>query len=758
MERSQGRGLTRRDLLKGAGMLTVAFAIPRAVFATAAGAAESLAPGVDPAQLDSWLAVAADGSVTVFTDKLEIGMGVITALAQIVAEELDVPIETIRFVLGDTARTPDQRGAGGSTSLAQGARPLRNAAAEARRVLLDLAAARLGVPADRLTVRDGIVGATGDPSKRVSYGDLIGGRRFDVALKASGEGASLNVTGRAQPKRPDQYTIVGKPVKRIDIPDKVTGRFTYVVDVRVPGMLHGRVIRPPVAGATLLGVDGAQALPGVVKVVAKKNFLGVVAETEWQAIQAARALKVTWSTPGPAFPAMEDLYVLMGRLPVQSRKVFADVGNVDAAMASAARVIAARYAWPFQSHAMMGPACAVADVQNGQATVWSGTQKPHQLQQGLAELLGLPVNKVRVIWVEGAGSYGRSAADDVPADAALLSQAVGRPVRVQWMRADETGWDPKGPPVVMDVRAGLDAHGTVVALDYVARDFSGSGIPAGTTRAGNMLAGQLLGLPAGGFDEPGNLQESYAFPNKRKVGEVLPWRQEASPLRTAHLRAPEQLSTTFGGESFVDEVAAALSVDPVEFRLRYLSDPRDIAVVKAAAERAGWQRRPSPRTDAPRAGLATGRGIAYSPRGETHLATIAEVEVSQATGQVHVTRLVIAHDCGLIINPDGLKGTIEANLIQSTSRALNEEVQFSRSAVTSVDWRTYPILMAPEAPREIDIVLINRPDRPPAGAGEPASVATAAAIANAIFDATGARLRTVPFTSARMLEGLRHRG
>jgi nicotinate dehydrogenase subunit B len=760
MRRRNAHHPTRREFLKNSGALIVAFSMPPALLAPRAGAAgapaSSWAAG-DPAQLDSWLAIAEDGSVTVFTDQLELGMGVETALGQIVAEELDVPFKAVSFVLGDTARTADQGGTGGSRSIESGARPLRNAAAEARRVLLDLAAARLGVRAGQLTVRDGIVRRMDDPSKAVSYGELIGGRRFNVSLKASGSSSQVNVEGSARPKSPDQYTIVGKPVPRVDIPDKVTGRFPYIVDVRVPGMLHGRVVRPPAAGARLLGIDGAATLPGLVKVVARGNFLGVVAETEWAAIQAARNLKAMWSTAASAFPAMASLYDRMRALPVQSRRVFANVGDVDAALASAARRIEARYEWPFQSHAMMGPSCAVADVRNGEATLWSSTQKPHQLRRGIAELLGLPAEKVRVIWVEGAGSYGRSGTDDAAGDAVILSQAAGRPVRVQWMRADETGWGPKGPPVVMAARAGLDERGAVVAWDFLARDFSGSGVPAQTTKAGNMLAGQLLGLPAGGFDEPANLQEAYAFPNKRKVGEVVPWLQEASPLRTAHLRAPEQLSTTFGGESFVDEVAAALHVDPVAFRLRYLSDPRDIAVVKAAAQRAGWQSRPSPRTRISPSGLATGRGMAYSPRGNTHLAVVAEAEVNQTTGGVHVTRLVIAHDCGLIINPDGLKGTIEANLIQSTSRALKEEVQFSRAGVTSVDWATYPILMAPEVPDRIDIVLIDRPSVPPSGAGEPASVATAAAIANAIYDATGARLRTVPFTPARVKEALIHR-
>ena len=760
MNAMRAHALSRRQLLRTSGAVVVGFAMP-AVFLGSqpdvAGAAAGPGISPDPGQLDSWLAIAEDGSVTVFTGVLELGMGVSTAYAQIVAEELDAPFSSVSVIMGDTAKTPDQGGIGGSRAIEFGARPLRNAAAEARRVLLELASGRLGAPAEQLTVRDAIVQRKDDPTKTVSYGDLVRGRRFDVALKASGDYSAVDAVGSARPKSPDQYKIVGKPIPRIDIPDKATGRFTYVVDVRVPGMLHGRVIRPSPPGAKMLSVGSVQGLPGLVKVVRKGNFLGLVARTQWEAVQAARKLKVTWSGSGLAWPAMAELYKAMWAMPARERRVMAQAGDVDAALASASRTIEARYEWPFLSHAMMGPSCAVADVRGGGATIWSSTQKPHQLQHAIADLLGLSADKVRIIWVQGAGSYGRSGTDDAAADAALLSQAAGRPVRVQWMRADETGWDPKGPPVVTAFRAGLDDRGGVVAWDFVVRGFSGRAIPPDPRRAGDMLAGQLLGLSPRGTDDPANLQESYVFANKRKVGEVLPWPQEASPLRTSFLRAPGQPGTEFGAESFVDEMAAAVGADPVEFRLRYLREPRAIAVVRAAVQQAGWVSRPSPRANRSRSGLTIGRGIAYSPRGNTRLATIAEVEVNQATGQVHVTRLVVAHDCGLVINPDGLRGTIEANLIQSMSWTLKEEVQFSQSGVTSVDWASYPILMAPEAPDKVEIVLINRPELRPSGAGEPASVATAPAIANAIFDATGARLRTVPFTPARVKAALASR-
>ncbi len=756
---TQSQSLSRRQFLKASGAIMVGFAMPAAVAGwdpNAAGAAA--APAAGPNEVDSWLAIAQDGSVTVFTDKVELGMGVSTAFAQIVAEELDVPVRAVLMVLGDTARTPDQGGVGGSTSIAVGSRPIRQAAAEGRRVLLELASARLGVAPDRLVVRNGVVQDADAPSKSVSYGDLIGGRRFDVTLQTSGSSFSLGATGTAQPKSPSEYTIVGTAVPRFDIPPKATAQFTYIVDVRVPGMVHGRVIRPPVPGATLVRVDGAQGLPGLIKVVTKGNFVGVVAENEWQAIQAARSVKVTWSTSTATWPAMDGLYTAMWAMSPTTRRTMGQVGDVDAAFKSASRTVEARYQWPFQAHAMMGPGCAVVDVRDGGATVWSSTQHPHQLQRGIAELLGMSASAVHVIWVEGAGSYGRSGAEDVPGDAALLSQAVGRPVRVQWMRADDTAWDPKGPPVVMAVRAGLDDRGAVVAWDYTARAFSGSGIPASPATAGDMLAGQLAGLSANGVDVPTTFQENYAFPAKRKIGEIVPWAQNTSPLRTANLRAPSQPATTFGGESFVDEMAAAVGVDPVEFRLRYLKDPRDLAVVRGAAQQAGWDTRPSPKSGGSRSGLAVGRGIAYAPRGGTRVATVVEVEVNQTTGEVRVPRVVVAHDCGLIINPDGLRGTIEANVIQSTSRALMEEVRFGPSGVTSVDWVTYPILRAPDVPDSVETVLINHPELPPAGAGEPATVTTAPAIANAIFDATGARLRTVPFTPVRVKAALQLRG
>lgn len=751
---------TRRDFLQASGALIVSISLPVGLTSEALAASRGdMGPSSPPtpAQLDSWLAVKADGSVVAFTGKAELGMGVETALAQIVAEELDVAFDKVTMVMSDTALTPDQGGTGGSTTISSGSNPLRNAAAEARLRLVDMAATRLGVPAARLTVKDGIVSVLGDASKRITYGQLIGRNNFhfDVPLTTKGSGSALNAIGSAKPKSPSQYGVVGQPIRRVDIPAKATGQFSWIVDVRVPGMLHGRVLRPPAFGATLADVDVPKGIPGLVKVLRRGNFLGVVADTEWHAIQAARSIKPSWSSPAPQFPTMDNLYSYMRGLQPQSGGVTKTVGDFDGAIAGAARVITASYNWPFQSHAMMGPACAVADVKQGSATIWSSTQKGHALRTAIANLLGLAQTDVRVIWVEGSGSYGRSSADDAASDAALMSQMMGKPIRVQWMRPDEITWDPKGPPVVVDMRAGIDGGGDVIAYEFVARDFSGSGIPASSTVGGDMLAGQLIGKVPVGSNEAASVSDSYGFPNKRYASYVLPWPQSQSPLRTAHMRAPEQLSTTFGSESFIDEIAATLGVDPVAFRLRSVTDPRDTAVIQAAAQMAGWQTRPSPQTPTPGTGKVSGRGFAASIRSGTHIALVAEVTVDRQTGQVHPTHYWAVQDAGLIINPLGMEGVVQANLVQATSRSLFEEVQFNPSSVTSMDWTTYPIAMIGDVPDAVDVKLINRPELPPSGAGEPMSVIVAAALANAVFDATGVRIRTVPLTPQRVLAAMR---
>jgi CO/xanthine dehydrogenase Mo-binding subunit len=755
--------LSRRDFVKDAGGLLLGFSLLDASVKPIALAQAKEGPSSSPLpdRLDSWLRIDSNGMVHVFSGKVEIGMGIATAYAQIVAEELDVPPDRVSFVLGDTASTADQGGVGGSTSISLGAKPVRNVAAVARSVLITLASERLGVATDRLEVRDGVIGVSGDRSRTVSYGDLARDGGLSAVLKVSGAGFAMTVDGPAKPKDPSSYRVVGASLPRVDLPLKLVGRYQFVTDVRVPGMLHGRVLRPAGVGATVVAVDdeAARRVSGFVRSVVRRSFVGVIAEHEWAAVQAARALKVTWSAPGGAFPKQEDLYRHMRDSVPKSDRQTLQRGDAAGALARASKRLDATYEFPFQSHATMGPGCAVADVQrDGLTTVWVGAQKPHAMRRGIAELLGLPLERVRVIWVQDAGSYGRPGLEDAAADAVLLSDAVGRPVRVQWSRADMTAWGTKGPAVTCTLAAALDDRSEVSALRFSSRAFSGGEILYLPATAGNFLAAQLIGIPNSSgvdeFAEWGREAPAYTFPNVDASAHVIAgFHDAASPLRSTHLRDPEGPATTFAVESFIDEIAAAAGSDPIAFRLKYLDEPRAKAVLTAAAEKAGWESRPSPRPN--RSGdHLLGRGAALSTRNGSYVGTIAEVDIERKTGRVRVTRLVCAHDCGLIINPSSLRRTVEANLIQSLSRSLFEEVTFDQSAVTSVDWRTYPVARASDIPTRVEVALLNRPDLPPGGAGEPSSRATTAAIANAIFDASGARIRQAPFTPARVRAAL----
>jgi CO/xanthine dehydrogenase Mo-binding subunit len=527
-------------------------------------------------------------------------------------------------------------------------------------------------------------------------------------------------------------------------------------------MLHGRVIRPAGVGAKLMGFDdsAAKKIPGYVQTVTKGDFVGIVAENEWAAVRAAKAVRVNWSAPQQAFPEQKDLYQRMRSAAPKATKETLKKGDAAGVLASAAKKVQASYEVPFQSHATMGPGCAVADVHtDGVSTIWSGGQKPHALQKGFSELLDVPRDKVRVIWVEDAGSYGRPGFEDTAADAVLLSQAVGKPVRVQWSRADMTEWGSKGPAVVCELAAAIDEHGEITAVEFTSHAFSGGEIMFVPASKDNYLGALLTGIPnKSGVDEFaqwGVQAPPYVFPNVHAVSHIVPaFYDSISPLRTTHLRDPEGPQTSFAVESFMDELAATTGADPIEFRLRHMDNPRAKAVLTAAAEKAGWDRRPSPNPKKGSGDVVTGRGVGLSTRGGTFVGTIAEVEVNKRTGAARVTRFVCAHDCGLIINPEALRGTIAANLIQSMSRGMKEEVTFDRSNVTSVDWTTYPIARAQDIPTQVDIVLLNHPELPPNGAGEPSSRATAAAIANAIFDASGARVRQTPLTPARIKAAL----
>ncbi len=737
--------ITRREFIKTGGVLVVGFSLAGPMADAQAQPAGTPAKTVAGDEVDAFLAIGRDGRVTVYTGKVDLGTGIATALPQMVAEELDVGLGWITLVQGDTALVPDQGPTWGSLSIQAGGVQLRQAAATARKALLGMAAQRLAVPEDDLEVVDGVVRSKRDASKAVSYSQLIGGGEIH-----------LKVDPNAPRKDPRSYTVVGTSAPRRDIPGKMTGQFTFMQDSRVPGMLHGRVVRPLAIGALLRSVDESSVrdIKGLVKVVRLSNFLGVVAETEWAAIKAARALKATWS-PWTGLPEMSDLYQDVRRTPIVREEVTQNIGNAGAALVGAAKQLTGTYEFAIHLHGSIGPSCAIADVRDNRLTVWSASQAPHWLRSELALMLGIPQSDIRVIYVEGAGCYGRNGHEDASADAVLLSRAVGRPVRVQWMRQDEHGWEPKGPPTLVDIRGGLDAAGNVIAWQsdfYIPRISSiTEGVP--------LLAATLgaLGYRKDAMN-PGNIfQDSavgYAFPNAR----AMVHRLATTPFRPSWIRSPGRMQNTYANEAFMDELAAAAGADPIEFRLRHLPDPRGQAVLRAAALRSGWIPRSSPRAGAGTASSGFGRGVSYVKyeNARTYVAAVAEVEADRRSGQIRVGRVVVAHDCGLIVNPDGVRSQIEGCVIQTVSRTLKEELTWDRSHVTSLDWATYPILRFSEVPR-VEIELLNRPVEPPWGVGEPAAAVVPSAISNAVYDAIGVRLRTVPYTPERVKAALAQR-
>lgn len=747
--------ISRRELLKGTGALVVSFSLfgsaARAFAQAAAGAGEP-----EATSLDSWLAVAQDGTITVFTSKVELGTGTETALAQIVAEELDVPFSRIHMEAGDTSKTVDQAVTAASRTIERAGPQLRQAAAVARRELLRLASERLNTPAEQLSVNDGVISANGDSARKISYADLVGNRRFNVKMEASGFGWDLKISPDAPVKNVKDYKIVGTSVPRTDLPGKFTGEFTYAMDVRVPGMLHGRVVRPPVVNSKPVSVDESsiKQIGGVVKVVEEGNFVGVVAQTEWAAIQAAKALRVTWSTPSTSLPATpEELYAYLKNTKSFNDQVTVNKGNAEAAFSQATKKYEATYRWPFQLHGMLGPSCAVADVRGDSMTVWSGTQGPFRTRKALSDMLHMPEKNIRVIFREESGCYGRLSPDDAPLDAVLLSRAVGKPVRVQWTRADEHGWEPKGPAQLISVRAGVDAQGNLVAWDYMERGFPWS------ESAGNpLLAARQIGMKSvspGQSNGTAGGGEAYEFENQRIIAALIPWSQDTpTPLRTSNLRAPGDLARTFASESLLDEIAADLHVDPVQFRLRYLKNNKRVTeALVGATQAAQWKEHVS--HSAPASGSkAMGRGVSVSGRDGTVTAAVAEVEVDKSSGEISVKRVTLAHDCGLIVNPDGLRNQIEGNIIQGVSRTLLEEVRFDATGMKNLDWVSYPIVTFRRVP-DIQIVLLNRKEMPALGGGEPSTVPVPAAIANAVYDAVGVRVREIPMTPQKVQASLR---
>jgi CO/xanthine dehydrogenase Mo-binding subunit len=726
---------SRRDVLK-CGALIVSFSwlgLPTEVLAQIAPTA---AKPLALTAVDTFLAIDAKGDVTVYSGKVDLGTGVKTALTQIVADELDVPLKSVNVVQGDTALTPDQGPTFGSLSIQIGGMQIRNAAALARDKLFELAAAKLAVKPEDLKITGGVISGGG---KRVSYGDLIGDKSF-----------SLAVDHQKPPKTkdPKDFKFVGMPVNRLDIPAKVTGTFTYMQDCRVPGMLHGRVVRPPAIGAKLESVDDSSVkdIPGVM-VVREGSFLGVVAEHEWNAIRAAQKLRATWAS-WEGLPEKSKLFDYVRASKVAKDEVTGNVGNTAEAMVKdGVKKIGATYDFAIHTHGSIGPSCAIAEFKDGKLTSWSASQATHNLQKQLAKMFSLAPENVRCIYVEGSGCYGRNGHEDAAADAALLAKAIGKPVRVQWSRADEHGWDPKGPPTLIDLRAAMDGS-TVTAWE--GEFFIPQQTPA--TFLVPLVAATLSGLPADDTIAPGNIHQDSNIPYKFASIKTVCHRLETTPFRPSWIRTPGRMQNTFANECFLDELAAAAAMDSVEFRLANLdpADTRGIEVLNKAVALAKWDKRPSPKKYTS-GDVATGRGVSYVKYElvRTYVAAVAEVEVTRSTGAVRVTKFYIAHDCGQIINPDGLKNQIEGNVIQTVSRTLIEDLQFDRSRVTSLDWVSYPILTFPQVP-EIVIELIDRPNEKPWGAGEPSAAVIPSAISNAIFDATGIRMRSVPFTPEKM--------
>ncbi len=747
-------GLNRREFLGAAGALVVSVAgVGLPIAGVAAMAVGSSKPALAADQLDSWVAILPDGRVEAYYGKVDLGQSLEVAIGQIVAEELDVAYAKVQVVMGNTASSMNQGGASSALGIQAGAKPLRNAAAEARRILLDLAAHKLDVPVSRLSVNDGVVSVAGDAGKTVTFAELIGGKFFNSKVEWNQKiGNPLEIKVQAKVKSPQDYTVVGQPIPRKDVAWKVFGTQGNIADVRVPGMLHARVIRTPLAGSVAEKVDlqSISHIPGA-RVVHEKNFLAVVADKEWDAVKAARDLKVRWSASTRPFPEFAKLHDHIRQAPTVKLDESETRGDVVGALKSAARVVEAEYLWPFQSHASMGPASAVAHVKPDSVTLWTGSQKPHYARDGVANLLKVPVDSVHAIWVLGPGSYGRNDAGDAAMDAAMLSKLTGRPVRVQGMRHDGTAWDPKAPASVHRARAAIDANGKITGYDFTSRAFSRATIESNESDPRDSLVGMEMGLPPKGGITFGTPEETYGFANKRLAWEVIPdLIASASPMRTSHMRDPVGLQIQFASEQFIDELAYATGTDPVAFRFQNAKDPRDQAVLQAAADKSGWQ----PRGNAPRdrtGPLLTGRGIAYARRAGTIVAVVAEIEVDRKTGRIWGRKFTVAHDCGLIVNPQGLRYTIEGALVQALSRSLFEEVQFAPDKVISVDWNTYPILSLKDAPEVVDVVLINRPEAPPTGAGEATCRVVPAAVANAFYDATGVRLRQAPMTPERVL-------
>ncbi len=755
---------SRRDFLKGCGALMVSFSA--APMTAAIGQRRSRASSIDPDKLDSWIAIGADGVVTAYTGKCDFGQGIFTAQTQLIAEELCVSIARVKLIECDTAITPDQGTTSGSQSTPTNfnLENLALAAATAREALAGLAARRLGEEVEHLSIEDGVI--RGRSGGQVRYEDLIGSKHFDLPLNPT-----------AKRRSQAQWTVLGKPVPSLDRAALMTGRFEFIHHFHVDGMVHGRVVRPPEMGATVAHVDeqSVHDLPGLIKVVVRKDFVGVVAQTQYQAAVAARKLVVHWN-PGPPLPAQKSFFEhLQGQAAHDALSV--DSGDVEAQLAAASSVVQARYTYPYQMHGSVGASCAVADVKADSATVWSPTQSAYPTRSVLAELLGLPVDRVRVIYKRGSGCYGLNGADAVSFDAALLSQAAGKPVRLQFTRRDEMMWENLGSACVVEHRAGISADGRIAAWNREGWVASLGSRP-GYDRPGNVISGMLAGYPAERL-EPGpakppagklrnqsNIVPSYfagciagacggggTIRSERALTHTV-----RSPFFTGPLRSPLRIQNTFANECFMDELCQRAKSDPVAFRLKHLRDARTIGVLKAAAEASKWKARVTATRAAGETRVVSGRGIAcVAYEGENgYAALVADVTVDLDTGFVQPKRFIVALDCGPISNPDGLRNQIEGGILQGMSRALVEEVTWDDRRITSVDWESYRSLHLDYEIPEIESVFVVPDGVPATGAGETAITVTPAAIGNAIFDATGARVRDLPFTPARIKSALKN--
>jgi nicotinate dehydrogenase subunit B len=728
---------SRRRFLQGSGALVVGFSMAGSVVAGKASAASGPQRGLaagppDATAIDSWLQVNPDNTVTIYHGRVEMGQGSTTGLLQIAAEELDLDFSQMIATKADTNISPNQGSTVGSTSIRTAGTQLRAAAAEARQALLNLASANLGVPVAQLSVAKGVVSGGG---KSVSYGALVGGKLINAKL-----------TGTAPQKKVSDYKVVGQRITRIDIPEKVTGKFTYIQNVRVPGMLHGRVVRPRGQSAygqtpKPLSVDASSIknIPGA-QVVRRGDFVGVVAPHEYGAIQAAAQLKVKWAVPAVNLPGNGDIFGKM-RSESTSDTLQVNTGNVDAAYKSAVKTVQATYTYDYQNHGALGPMAAVADVKPGSATVLTMTQGIYGVRTRLSQALNLPESAVRVQYFEGSGCYGPSTYDDVAISAAVMSQVVGKPVRLQFMRWDEHGWDTHGPAQLTDLKGAVDANGKIVAYEY-----TGWGIPYYNLETAMELIGTPIPTPGRGNADTASAGAQYNLPNRKVTGKSLPLFN--GYLKARHLRAPLAPQGTHASEGLIDELAYAAGKDALEFRRLNMTDERWLGVLNAAAAAAKWQPRVA-NSHKPTGNVVSGRGIAVGGFANSFVGVVADIEVNQKSGKITVKHLYAAQDVGLAVNPALVENQMVGSLMQGTSRALLESVVTNKERITSLDWASYPSLRFKDAPN-ITTVVVNRPDQPSSGAGEPSLAPVAAAISNALFDATGVRMRQAPMTPARV--------